>query len=112
MLLSPSGWSPDQEGKEEEEEDEEDTFAVADKPEEMRSPSELWERLMQRYGKRLHVPIDLGPPQAKKVRLDRGREDPAPKAPVPATTRPNGDGASASAPAPPDAVGPSMTVVV
>ena len=85
---------------------------VADKPEEMRSPSELWERLMQRYGKRLHVPIDLGPPQAKKVRLDRGREDPAPKAPVPATTRPNGDGASASAPAPPDAVGPSMTVVV
>ncbi|RVW27872.1 hypothetical protein CK203_084960 [Vitis vinifera] len=83
---------------------------VADKPEEMRSPSELRERLMQRHGKRLHVPIDLGPPQAKKVRLDRGGEDPAPKVPAPATTRPDGDRASASAPAPPDAAGPSTGV--
>ena len=87
-------------------------FQVADKPEEMRSPSELWERLMQRHGKRLHVPIDLGPPQAKKVRLDRGGEDPKSKAPAPATTRPDGDGVSASAPAPPNATGPSMAVVV
>ena len=88
------------------------SFQVADKPEEMRSPSELWERLMQRHGKRLHVPIDLGPPQAKKVRLDRGGEDPKSKAPAPATTRPDGDGVSASAPAPPNATGPSMAVVV
>ena len=85
---------------------------VADKPEEMRSPSELRERLMQRHGKRLHVPIDLGPPQAKKVRLDWGGEDPAPKVPAPATTRPDGDRASASALAPPDAAGPSTATMV
>ena len=85
---------------------------VADKPEEMRSPSELRERLMQRHGKRLHVPIDLGSPQAKKVRLDRGGEDPAPKVPVPATTRPDGNRASASAPVPPDAAGPSTATMV
>ena len=85
---------------------------VADKPEEMRSPSELRERLMQRHGKRLHVPIDLGPPQAKKVRLDRGGEDPAPKVLAPATTLPDGDVASASAPAPPDAAGPSTETMV
>ena len=49
---------------------------VAYEPEEMRSISELRERLMQRHGKRLHIPIDLGPPPAKKVCLDRGGEDP------------------------------------
>ena len=85
---------------------------VADKPEETRSPSQLRERLMQRHGKRLHVPIDLGPPQAKKVCLDRGEEDLAPKVPAPATTRPDGDGMSAHAPTPPDAAGPSMAAMV
>ncbi|KAL6332490.1 hypothetical protein AAG906_008521 [Vitis piasezkii] len=84
---------------------------VVDKPEEMRSPSELRERLMQRHGKRLHVPINLGPPQAKKVRLDWDGEDPA-KVPAPATTCPDGDGASASAPASPDAAGPSTAAMV
>ncbi|RVX12533.1 hypothetical protein CK203_011639 [Vitis vinifera] len=98
--LSSNGSFPGQEGKEEEEEDEEDTFAglqVTDKPEEMRSPSELRERLMQRHGKRLHVPIDLRPPPAKKVCLDRGGKALAPEVLAPAASRPNGDGASASA---------------
>ena len=85
---------------------------VADKPEEMRSPSELKERLMQRHGKRLHVPINLGPPQAKKVRLDRGGENPTPKVPAPTTTCPDGDGASASAQAPPNVAGPSTAAMV
>ena len=85
---------------------------VADKPEEMRSPSELRERLMRRHGKRLNVPINLGPPQAKKVHLDRGGEDPTPKVPAPTTTRLDGDRVSASAPASPDAVGPSTAAMV
>ena len=85
---------------------------VVDELEEMRSTSELRARLTQRHGKRLHVPIDLGPPQAKKVRLDRGREDPAPKVPALAATSPDGDGASASAPAPPDAAGSSTAAMV
>ena len=78
----------------------------------MRSPSELRERLMQRHGKRLHVPIDLGPPQAKKVRLDRGGEDLTPKVPALATTCLDGDGESASALASLDAARPSTTTMV
>ena len=85
---------------------------VANKPEEMRSPSELSERLMQRHGKRLHVPINLGPPPAKKVCLDRGGEDPAPKVPAPTATRPDGDGAGTSASGPPDAAGSSTAAMV
>ena len=85
---------------------------VVDEPEEIRSTSELRARLTQRHAKRLHVPIDLGPPPVKKVRLDRGGEDPAPKVPALAANRPNGDGASASAPAPPDAARSSMAAMV
>ncbi|RVW61439.1 hypothetical protein CK203_032029 [Vitis vinifera] len=85
---------------------------VADKPEEMRSPSEIRERLMQRHGKRLHVPIDLGPPPAKKVCLDQGGEASTPEVPAPATSRPDRDGASASAPVPLDAVGSSTAAMV
>ena len=85
---------------------------VTDKPEEMRSPSEIRERLMQRHGKRLHVPIDLGPPPAKKVCLDRGGEAPMPEVPAPATSRPDRDGASASAPVPLDAAGSSTAAMV
>ena len=67
---------------------------------------------MQRHGKRLHAPINLGPPQAKKVRLDRGKEDPTPKVPASSTTCPDGDGESASALAPLDAAGPRTAVMV
>ena len=67
---------------------------------------------MQRHGKRLHVPIDLGPPPTKKVCLDLGGKAPAPKVPAPATSRLNGDGASASAPVPPDAAGSSTAAMV
>ena len=87
------------------------SLQVADKPEEMRSTSELRERLMQRHGKRLHVPIDLGSPPAKKAFLDRSGEDPAPKVPTPTATRPDRDGASTSAPAPPDAARSSTTAM-
>ena len=78
----------------------------------MRSTSELRERLMQRHGKRLHVPIDLRPSPAKKVCLNRGGKAPAPEVPAPPTTRSDGDGASISAPVPPDAAGFSMTAMV
>ena len=67
---------------------------------------------MQRHGKWLHVPIDLGPPPAKKVRFDWGGEDPAPKVHAPAATHSDGDGDSASAPALPDAAGFSTAAMV
>ena len=88
------------------------SLQVTDKPDEMRSPSELRERLMQRHGKRLHVPIDLGPPPDKKVFLDRGGEDPKPNVPAPAATCSDGDGVGASASIPPDAVGSSTAAMV
>ena len=67
---------------------------------------------MQRHGKRLHVPIDLGPPPAKKVCLDRGGEDQAPKVPAPAATRPDEEGAGASASVPSDAAGCNTAAMV
>ena len=67
---------------------------------------------MQRHGKRLYVPIDLGPPPAKKVCPDWGGEDPAPEVPASAATRPNEDGPSTSSAAPPDAAGSSAAATV
>ena len=78
----------------------------------MRNTSDLRARLMQRHGKRLHVPIDLGPPPTKKVCSDRGGEDPAPEVSTLVATRPDEDGPSASSAAPPDAAGPSAATMV
>ena len=78
----------------------------------MRSTSELRARLRQRHGKRLYVPIDLGPPPAKKVYPDRGGEDPVPKVPTSVATCPDEGGPNASSAAPPDAAGPSAAAMV
>ena len=85
---------------------------VVDEPEEMRSTSDLRARLMQRHGKWLHVPINLGPSPTKKVCSDRGGEDPAPKVPTSAATLPDESGPSASSATLPDASGPSAAAMV
>ena len=85
---------------------------VMDEPKEMRDTSDLRAGLLRKHGKRLYVPIDLGPPPAKKVCPDRGGEDPAPEVQASAATCPDEDGPSASSTAPPDAVGSSATATV
>ena len=85
---------------------------VVDEPEEMRNTSNLRAGLLRRHGKRLHVPIYLGSPPAKKVCPDRGGEDPTPEVLASVATYANEDGPSASSAAPPNAAGSSATTTV
>ncbi|RVW75242.1 hypothetical protein CK203_047180 [Vitis vinifera] len=106
--------------KEEEEEDEEDTFVESEEAEEPEATSSSLQLVVFHSGPSspslsrslLVYKLRTTRGDEEPNSLGSGGEDPAPKVPVPATTRPDGNRASASAPVPPDAAGPSTATMV
>ena len=80
--------------------------------EEVRDMNDLRVGLLRRHLKRLYDPIDLEPPSAKKVCLERGGEDATSEVPLSSLTRPDEAGPSVVATAQPEAIASSAAAMV
>ena len=67
---------------------------------------------LERHRKRLHEAIDIVPPPAKRVYLERAEEDPEMEAPPSTMPQSNEEGSNVAAATQPNVIGPSVAVVV